>query len=327
MSRLAAVVLLVLSFAGTVSAQDVHFNTCDLTIHVRTSEDRDFNGRAQVEIISPSGTPVATGQTNFDGTVDFQVSSGITYQARISGQGIETTTHEFHIMGGQSSHTENINVKSKPAGDAQQQPGAPTISLEEMNVPAKAKDEMQQGIAAFNKGDMATAQQRFEKAISIYPQYALAYVNLGIIAAKTGDRAKARTLLAKSIAIDDKYVPGYVALARMDFQEKNYAGTESILRKAMQLNPSIPDVLALLASAEYGNKEYDQALADAQRVHTLPHHEAYANMHLLAGQILEMKNRPQEALAEYQMFLKEDPNSLQAKQVQQAVTDLQNAGH
>jgi Flp pilus assembly protein TadD len=322
MFRIAAVVLLALAFPVLVLAQ---FATCELTVHVRTMEDRDLNGRVQVEIFAPEGTPVSTGQTNVDGTVSFQVSSGVTYKARVSGQIIETTTVEFHILGGDQTHTENINVKTISPAAAQPQGGTPTISLADMNVPAKAKDEFQKGIEAFEKGDMAKAQQRFEKAISIYPQYAQAYVNLGIVAAKTGDRTKARSLLSKSIEIDDKFVPGYVALARLDLQEKNYVQAESSLRKVMLLNPSIADVVALLASAEYGNKEYDQALADAQRVETLPHHEQFANMHLLAAQILEMQSRPQDALAEYRLFLKEDPSSPQVKQVQQAVTDLENA--
>ncbi|MGZ4815992.1 MAG: tetratricopeptide repeat protein [Terriglobales bacterium] len=323
MSRFAAVVLLALSLPAPALAQS-HFSTCDLTVHVRTIDDRDLNDRVQVQILSPAGTQIGTAGTNLDGTADFQVSSGVTYVARITGNGIEPTSAEFHIMGGEVSYTENINVKRAAPAGAQRPGGSPTISLEEMNIPAKAKDEMQQGIEAFNKGDMARAQQRFEKAISIYPQYAQAYVNLGIIAAKAGDRFKARTLLSKSIEMDDKFVPGYLALARMNLQEKNYVGAESSLRKVMLSNPSIPDAVALLATAEFGNKKYDQALADAQRVHTLPHHEQFANMHLLAGQILEMQNRPQDALTEYRLFLKEDPGSPQTKMVQQAVTDLEN---
>ena len=67
----------------------------------------------------------------------------------------------------------------------------------------------------------------------------------------------------------------------------------------------------MLASAEYMNKEYDKALADARRTHTLPNHEQFADVHLLAGKILEMQNQAQAAIVEYQLFLKESPNSPQ----------------
>ena len=82
---------------------------------------------------------------------------------------------------------------------------------------------------------------------------------------------------------------------------------ETLLRKVMTLNPSIPDVLALLASSEYMNKEYDKALADARRTHSLPNHEQFADVHLLAGKILEMQNQAPAAIVEYQLFLKEEP--------------------
>jgi Tfp pilus assembly protein PilF len=220
---------------------------------------------------------------------------------------------------------ETVNVKpTAPTGQQQQAQGsAPTISVGEMNVPDKARDELQKGMEAFAKGDMTKAQQRFEKAIAIDPQYARAYAAEGIIAIKSGDRVKAKGLFSKAIEVDETFVPAYLDLARADFQEKNYAEAEKLLRKVMTLNPSIPDVLALLASSEYMNKEYEEALVDARRTHNLPNHEQFADVHLLAGKILEMQDRPQEAIAEYRLFLKESPSSPQVPMVKQEVTQLE----
>jgi Tfp pilus assembly protein PilF len=148
-----------------------------------------------------------------------------------------------------------------------------------------------------------------------------------VIAAKSGDRAKARSLYTKAIEIDEKFMPAYVQLVRLDIQEKNYTQAETLLHKVMLFYPEMPDLIALLAGAEYGNREYASALADAQRVHTLPHHEKVADVHLLAAEILEMKNRNQEAVAEYRLYLTEVPNSPQAKAVQQAITDLEASKH
>lgn len=321
MSRIVLALLLVLS-AVTVPAQN-NTSPCEVTIHVR-SNDRDFNGHVQVQVLSPSGTPVATVETNADGTATVTVMSGATYHVQITGEGIEPASYEFFIFGGDTSHTENFNVKrsSAPA----KPPTAPTISLAEMNVPSKARDEMQKGSEAFDKGDMAKAQQHFEKAVAIYPQYARAYANLGIIAAKSGDRTKARAFFLKASEVDDKFLPAYVDLARIDIQEKNYRQAEATLGKVMAMNPAMSDALALLATAEYGNKDYDKALVDAQRVHLLGNDKPYANMHLLAGQILEMQNRTDEAAAEYKMFLKEDPSNSQAPAIKQAIADLEAKG-
>lgn len=318
MSRFLFVVLLAICSSG-LSAQST-LNECQLAIHIR-SDDRDYNGRVQIEIFSTAGTPVATVATNADGTTTATVLSGASYRARITGEGIEPASYEFFIFGGKASDTENFNVKrtstSSPAASA------PTVSIAEMNVPPKAKEEMQKGTEAFSKGDMVKAQQRFEKALEIYPQYARAYANLGIIAAKSGDRTKARSLFSKAAEVDDKFLPAYVDLARIDIQEKSYKQAEATLDKVMTLNPSMTEAVAMLAAAEFGNKDYDKALTDAQRVHLLGHDAQFADMHLMAGQILEMQNRREEAIPEYKMYLKEAPNSPQAKVVQQALADLQ----
>ncbi len=328
MYRVTALAVFSLYLAVSIIAQN-NMDTCQLTIRVRTLQDSEYNRPLRVELLSHQGSPISAAQTNGTGNADFQVMSGVSYRVVVSGEGVETTSYEFRISDGQQVHMETVNVKaSAPVNQQQQsQGGSPTISLAEMNVPDRARDELQKGMEAFAKGDMTKAQQKFEKAISIYPQYARAYAAEGIIAVKLGDHVKAKSLFSKAIEVDDKFVPAYLDLARADFQEKNYAEAESLLRKVMALNPSIPDAVALLASTEYMNKEYDKALADAQRTHTLPNHEQFADVHLLAGKILEMENRPQDAIVEYKLFLKESPNSPQVPKVQQEVAQLEAAQH
>ena len=324
MSRLAIMVLPAL-LSLSLWSQQRSGSMCDLTIHVRMADDRQDAANVQVQLLTTAGPFVGSATTHADGTAEFQVSSGVTYRVRVSGRGVETAESEFFIMGGQYSHTENLNVRH--AAVATQDNKSAPISVAEMQVPAKAREQMQKAIEAFDKGDTPKATQRLEKAIEIYPQYARAYENLGVIAAKSGDRAKARSLYTKAIEVDERFVPAYVQLGRLEIQEKNYTQAETLLHKVMLLFPEMPDLIALLAGAEYGNKEYANALADAQRVHTLPHHEKVVDVHLLAAELLEMKNRNQEAVTEYRMYLAEAPNSPQTKAVQQAITDLEALKH
>jgi Tfp pilus assembly protein PilF len=324
MYRITILALFSAGLCCTALAQN-NSDTCQLTVRVRTMQEREYTRPLQVELLSHGGTPISAAQTNGTGNADFQVMSGVVYRIQVSGQGVETTTAEFRIPDGEQVHMETVNVKaSAPTNEQREAQGSSaTISLAEMNIPDKARDELQKGMEAFAKGDMEKAQQRFEKAISIYPQYARAYAAEGIIAVKSGDRVKAKTLFSKAIEVDDKFLPAYLDLARLEFQEKHYTDAESLLRKVMVLNPSIPDAVALLASAEYMNKEYDNALADARRTHTLSNHEQFADVHLLAGKILEMQDHAPEAIAEYQLFLKENPNSPQVPMVQKEVAQLE----
>ncbi len=303
---------------------------CDLSVHVRNSQDRSFDIPLQVELLSPQGTPMMAVHVSGETPAQFQVMPGNTVKIRVSGMGVETTTSDsIYIYQWEHSHSETINVNTLETKEQNKTPGetSPTVSVAEMNAPPKARDELQKGTDAFLKGDLKKAQERYEKAAAIYPQYARAYTDLGVIAIKQGDRAKARELFSKSISVDEGFLPGYVNLARMDFQDRNYQESEKLLGKVMSANPSIPDALALLASTEFMNKEYDKALADALRTHRLPNHEQFADIHLVAAQVYQMKNRQQDAVAEYQLFLKESPNSPRVPMVQKQVAQLQAGSH
>jgi Tfp pilus assembly protein PilF len=326
--RLISVLLLTFVSAAFAQHQRQNDSPCDLTVRVRTAQDRTFDTPLQVELLSPQGTPMMAVHVSGESPAQFQVMPANTYRLRVSGVGVETTTTDpIYIEEWEHNHTETINVNlidtSEQRKAASGADGSPTVSLAEMNIPSKAREELQKGTEAFTKGDMKKAQEHFEKAAAIYPQYARAYTNLGVIAIKDGNRAKAREMFSKSISVDEGFLPGYVNLARMDFQDHDYRECETLLQKVMSVNPSMTDAVALLASAEYVNKEYDKALADALRVHRLANHEQFADVHLIAGQVYEMQNRPQDALVQYQLFLKESPNSPRVPMVQKQVAQLQ----
>ena len=108
----------------------------------------------------------------------------------------------------------------------------------------------------------------------------------------------------------------------MHLQDQDYAASESLLAKAMSVNPSMPDVLALLATTEFANKEYDKALDDVRRTHALPNHQQFAEVHLMAGKVLRMQNRLDAAIAQFQLFLVEKPDSPQGESVRQTLASL-----
>ena len=129
-------------------------------------------------------------------------------------------------------------------------------------------------------------------------------------------------LFSKSIHADGTFWPAYVDLARMDVQDQNYAESESLLAKVIAARPSMVGAVALLATTEFANKEYDQALLNVQRTHALPNHEQFAELHIMAGKALRMQNRPQAAILQFQLFLIEKPDSPLAESVRKNMASL-----
>ena len=317
-------VLVLLVFSPFLVAQTESRDNCDLSVSVRTSDERSIEAPIQVEVLSPQGV-IATVYIVGAERAQFRVGNGKTYRLIVSGMGIETTaTPYFEINPLEVAHTETVHVKpenQKPAGEST--PGSPTISVSEMSIPKKASAEMNKGLEAYSKGNMEKAAAYFEKAIVEYSRYARAYDMLGVIAIKGSNRVKARELFSKSIQADAAFLPAYVDLARMDLQDQDYAQSESLLAKAIALNPSMPDAVALLATTEFANKEYDKALVDVERTHALRNHEQFAEVHIMAGKVLRMQNHPEAAIAQFQLFLKEKPDSPQGESVREALASIQ----
>jgi len=111
---------------------------------------------------------------------------------------------------------------------------------------------------------------------------------------------------------------------RMDLQDQDYAESESLLAKALALNPSMPDATAPNSPpTEFANKEYKKALADVERTHGLGNHEQFAEVHIMAGKVLAMQNHRGAAIAQFQLFLIEKPDSPQCDSVRKTLAALQ----
>jgi len=316
-------VLLVLS--PFVAAQQAESGAnCDLSVSVRGGDERSIDAPFQVEVHSARGL-LATVHIFGAEPAQFRVANGKTYRLRVIGNGFEAvTTSYFEINPLEMIHTETVHVKpenQKPNGESI--PGSPTISVSEMNIPKQAKAEMNKGLEAYSKGDMEKAAAHFEKAIAEYSRYARAYDMLGAIAMKGSNRAKARELFSESIEADGAFLPAYLDLARMNLQDQDYAESESLLAKVLTMNPSMPDATALLATTEFANKEYDKALADVERTHGLGNHEQFAEVHIMAGKVLAIQHHREAAIAQFQLFLMEKPDSPQGESVRKALAALE----
>jgi tetratricopeptide (TPR) repeat protein len=327
-ARFLASVGILLLFSPALLAQTEAGGNCDLSVSVRASDERSIETQVQIELLSSQGIVLGTVHIIGAEPAQFRVSNARTYRLRVSGGGIETlNTSYFEINALEQVHSETVYVKPATQSAGQSAPGSPSISVTELNIPRKASAEMSKGMDAYSKGDLEKASAHFERAIAEYSRYARAYDMLGAIAIKGSNRAKARELFSKSIQADGAFLPAYLDLARMDLQDQDYAASESLLAKVIAANPLLPDAVALLATTEFANKEYDKALADVDRTHALPNHEPFAEVHIMAGKVLALQNHPNAAIVQFQMFLVEKPDSSQAESVRQTLASLHAGQH
>ncbi len=265
---------------------------------------------------------VEAADTTRHGIVQFSTKSGLR-RLRITGPEIEPFEDEFYI---ESSRLNRIPVQVQPrehlSAAPQQTPA--TVDTVRMKVPAKARKEYEKAQNDVKKQHFESARAHLQKAISLYPDFDMAYCGLGQLAMREGDRETARVNFEKAIHLNDNYAEPRRQLAGMLLSELDYGRAHPILLRLTQLEPSNPWALSSLALCYFALGRFDTAVLYARKVHALPH-KAYAVAHLIAGNSLEALSKQQEAVDEYRRYLEEDPAGAQAEMARQALARLGRA--
>jgi TolA-binding protein len=291
-----------------------------LEVQLTSDGTRPLAIQALVQISLMSGGTIQENYTDMDGRVSFSVPPADNYQIRVSGAGIETSRSTFELFAGESYHREAVVVKLTEGGK-KNLPGG-MISAAMLNVPAKARREYDKGMELMQKGKLEDAKNHLQKATEIYPNFDWAYNNIGVIDMQTKDVAGAREAFTRAVTINNKNFDANRNLARLELGDNNYEGAKKLLKDALTSRPGDPNTLGMLSFAELKTKEFDQALLDAEKVHQ-DGNDAFPLAHLVAASVRESKGDLAGARKQYEMYLKEAPDSPQAQVAKEGLERIQ----
>ena len=297
-------------------------------LRVRVLYENDDHAAARnllVQLMTgPSSSPVANAYTNDSGYVEFPRVSVGEYHVIVTGDGIEKAdSGMFEVDPRKITQSQYVYVRRISEGQPASRAGGWSMtSASDLAVPDGARKEFRKGAEAIAHQNWDKAVDHLNKAVMAYPQYAAAYNALGVVYGHANDTARQREALEKAIGLDDHFAPAYVNLAELCIRQKDTVQAETLLLKAVPLDPTSAKSYLLLADAQLLNQKYDAAISNAQKVHALPH-ERLALAHYIAARAYEHKNRPQDALAELQLFLKEEPQGPGADHVREEVKLVQ----
>jgi Tfp pilus assembly protein PilF len=276
-----------------------------------------------------SAAPLEVEMTNSSGSAEFPNLPPGDYRIEVSGHGIETTQSGIvHIQDGQVFESQLVAVRKAEDPNS----GAPkgvlgnTVTVAELNVPNEASQELARGDAEMRRNNWKKAVEHFNKAVSIYPQYASAYYNLSVAYFRLGKSDAQRDALQKALRINDGFVPALVSLAHLEVAEHKPDQARILLDKAVSADPTNIEALALRVRVDFLQGQDQQAIADAQKVHEMPH-SGYANVHYTAAASYQRLNQIPQMLAQLQLFLQEDPKNPRADYVRQTIKELQGQSH
>jgi tetratricopeptide (TPR) repeat protein len=296
-------------------------------VQIRTPDDRPPGFRAQVELLNVSafGPALDTTYSDSSGRATLRALRAGYYRVRITAPDVEETlSEEFSIHTAGTSQYVMVTVRPKPDRNAANPAPGGMVSAAALKVPGKARKENEKGIKQAKESHWAKAIEHFRKATEIYPQYDAAYTNLGMAYFSSGDTDQAREAFARAAEINPQNVKASRNLARILLKQKKYSEAQLLLERSLSVEPSNPESLSMLAALFFQSGNWQQALANARRVHLAPH-DGFSTTHLIAARSLEHLNQPQDAVLEYKMFLKESPDSPHAVQVRKALAQAEAA--
>ena len=294
-------------------------------IHVYTTYPDNRLPTAQLKVtLIGGGNQVAETYTNDRGEANFLNVAVGGYQVAVSGPSIQTTLSEMFEVDARRG-TQSVFVKVQPAANGDQnsgKSGGATVSAADLKVPKKASKEFDKATKLIAKQQWQKAIDQLNKALALYPSYAEAYTNLGVVYARLGDSTKEREALQKAIAANNHFAPALVNLARMEMKEHNFAGAEAHLNQATASDPTDARTLVLLAQAQLLDHHYEDAIASADKVHSMSH-GSFAVVHYVAARACERLNRLPDAVSELNLFLAEEPTGDRANAARQEMVAIQ----
>jgi len=291
-----------------------------LTIRVAFEDDRPVPPNLRVELLSIYGSSVDIRTTDTSGTAHFTGLTPAKYRVRVTGAGIVTTeSGEIDMTSSGPSVTEYVRVRREPSSTVDAGPPA-TI---DMNIPPEARKEFDKASEKMERKNWTEAKTHLDRAIAIYPKYALAYSSLATIYINMNQGEKAVESFRTAAELDEHIQQANLYLGHFYYDNKNYKQAEPYLLRAIGGEPRNPQLLLALANTQMQNGEAEQALANAQKVHSLPDHKKFALAHLIAAQVLSDRGDNQHAREEFQLFLREAPDSPMAPRVKEALAKIE----
>ncbi len=185
-----------------------------------------------------------------------------------------------------------------------------SVSATSMMAPKDAKKAYERAMQSIQKGKMTDAQKDFEKAVTVYPKYADAWLSLGKLQMQQKAFEPARESLAKAIESDAKLVGPYIELGLMAAQERKWEEASQYLDKGLRLDPiSYPQAWFASAVANTNLKKYDAAEKACRETMKLDLKHTMPKAVYILGMLMIEKKDYAGAAEQYRAYVKLAPNA------------------
>ncbi len=198
-----------------------------------------------------------------------------------------------------------------------------TISATSLNAPKDARKALDKSKDLLKKKKFDEAQKELEKAVGLYPRYALAWHHLGLVHEQKNLVEEARKAYAKALEADDKYVNPYIQLAQMSFKEQKWQDVSDTTDRILKLNPvDFPNAFFMNSIANLYLQKLDAAERSAREAIKIDTQHRIPKAEHLLGVILAQKHDYTGAAQHMRNYLNLTPLAADADMVKKQLVEI-----
>ena len=199
-----------------------------------------------------------------------------------------------------------------------------TVSMTSLQAPKEARKAYEKGAKALNNKKWPEAQKEIEKAVGLYPQYAIAWNDLGRALEQQNKLPEARDAYGKAVVADAKFVKPYLQLAGIAARENKWQEVAETTDQILKLNPvDFPGAYFYNALAYVNLKNLDSAEKSAREVVKMDTQHRFAKASHLLGIILAQKGDFAGATQYIKQFLSLGPSAGDTEVAKKQLAELE----
>lgn len=258
---------------------------------------------ALVQIGSLNGGATESAVTDGLGMFSVEVSGQEPYRATVvTRQG----TEEFTLSGPiQLDMTLRMREGAAPRADRTVQP---TVSVNDLAAPSKAKSKLASATKAADKSDFAKAWKLVNEAIRIAPSWGRAYLLRGALSFTNHNYVSAQSDFATAVAHDPNNALALTEMGKLYTTTDQYERARTYLERALQLPPVQWPTYLEMARLDVLQHRFAEAHEMATRAMACQPAPP-AGIHYIDGIADYFLHQYRLAAAQFKLFLKQAPQS------------------
>ena len=199
-----------------------------------------------------------------------------------------------------------------------------TVSSTTLQAPPKARGAYEKGLEAMRERKWDFAEAELNKAVKIYPGFAVAWYQLGKVRLGRGDPGGAAAAWRESTERDPRFVKPWEDLTRLADGRQDWTESERSSSAWLKLDAaSFPAAWLYNAIARARLGRLDEAEASAREGLKVDKEQRVPRLSYVLALILLAKHKYTESAEWFRDYLKRAPDAREAEAIRQELTALQ----